>query len=33
MEDILRISGLILDAFQFVINDENFKKKKNVQPT
>lgn len=29
-EDILRISGLILDSFQFVVNDENFKKKKNV---
>lgn len=28
-EDILRISGLILDAFQYVTNDENFKKKKN----
>lgn len=33
MEDILRISGLVLDAFQFVINDENFKKKKTVQPS
>ncbi|AUV01659.1 endonuclease [Enterobacter hormaechei] len=27
-EDILRISGLILDSFQYVTNDENFKKKK-----
>lgn len=27
-EDVLRISGLILDSFQHVINDENFKKKK-----
>lgn len=27
-EDILRISGLILDSYQYVINDENFKKKK-----
>ncbi|MGE0970810.1 type I restriction endonuclease [Klebsiella sp. WOUb02] len=27
-EDILRISGLILDSFQYVTNDENFKKKR-----
>ncbi|EAV9435630.1 type I restriction endonuclease subunit R [Salmonella enterica subsp. enterica serovar Legon] len=27
-EDILRIAGLILDSFQFVQNDENFKKHK-----
>lgn len=26
-EDILRISGLILDSFEFVRNDENFRKK------
>ncbi|BDH46917.1 endonuclease [Salmonella enterica subsp. enterica serovar Choleraesuis] len=28
-EDVLRISGLILDSFQYATNDENFKKKKN----
>lgn len=27
-EDVLRISGLILDSFQYVTNDDNFKKKK-----
>lgn len=30
-EDVLRISGLILDAYQYVTNDENFKKKRNQQ--